>query len=140
MKELIERVEAIFSELGYEMVDVEESQDLYQASFSMEEEIEGSVFIESNSNFLELAYSYTFDQDEEGFLKEHLETLMSICYEYGCYFNVSRGEEEINFSMFSKLYYSALNVESMQETLDDFVSCNHEIMEMFGNEQQGFES
>jgi hypothetical protein len=140
MKEIIERVEAIFSELGYDMIEVEESEDLYQASFAMEDEVEGSVFIESNSNFLELAYSYTFDLDEEGFLREHLDNLMSICYEYGCYFNLSRGEDDITYSIFSKVYYSGLNLESMHDTLEDFVSCNHEIMEMFGSESESFEA
>jgi hypothetical protein len=134
MKEIIERVETFFSELGYSMIDVEETGELYQASFSMDDEVEGSIFIESTGTFLELAYSYTFDVDEEGFLKEHLESMMNICYEYGCYFNIIKGNDEINFSVFSKLYFSGLNVESLQETLEDFISCNHEIMEAFSGD------
>jgi hypothetical protein len=132
MKELIERIEAICSELGFQIIDRDESEELYQASFVKDEEIGGSLFIEKNSNFLEIAYSYSFDNDEENFLKDHLESMMNICYEYGNYFNIMKGDDEINFSIFSKLYFSGLNLESMQDTLEDFVACNHEIMEVFG--------
>jgi hypothetical protein len=112
MKELIERIEAICSELGYKIIDRDESEELYQASFIKDEEIGGSLFIEKNSNFLEIAYSYSFDIDEENFLKDHLESMMNICYEYGNYFNIMKGDDEINFSIFSKLYFSGLNLES----------------------------
>jgi hypothetical protein len=136
MKELIERIEAICSELGYKIIDRDESEELYQASFIKDEEIGGSLFIEKNSNFLEIAYSYSFDIDEENFLKDHLESMMNICYEYGNYFNIMKGDDEINFSIFSKLYFSGLNLESMQDTLEDFIACNHEIMEVFGLEEE----
>ncbi len=135
IKELIETIETIFSELGYKIFDREETEDLYQASFSSNTEIGGSIFVEKESNFLELAYSYTFDIDEEDFLKEHLESMMNICYEYGNYFNIMKTDDEINFTIFTKLYFSGLNVESMQDTLDDFISCNHEIIEVFGIEE-----
>jgi len=135
IRELIETIETIFSELGYKIFDREETEDLYQASFSSNSEIGGSIFMEKESNFLELAYSYTFDIDEEDFLKEHLESMMNICYEYGNYFNVMKTDDEINFTIFAKLYFSGLNVESMQDTLDDFISCNHEIIEVFGIEE-----
>jgi hypothetical protein len=111
-------------------------EELYQASFIKDEEIGGSLFIEKNSNFLEIAYSYSFDIDEENFLKDHLESMMNICYEYGNYFNIMKGDDEINFSIFSKLYFSGLNLESMQDTLEDFIACNHEIMEVFGLEEE----
>ncbi len=135
IRELIETIETIYSELGYKIFDREETEDLYQASFSSNSEIGGSVFVEKESNFLELAYSYTFDIDEEDFLKEHLESMMNICYEYGNYFNIMKTDDEINFTIFAKLYFSGLNVESMQDTLDDFISCNHEIIEVFGIEE-----
>jgi hypothetical protein len=62
--------------------------------------------------------------------------MMNICYEYGSYFNIMRNENEINFSIFSKLYFSGVNVESMNDTLDDFIACNREIMEVFGMEDE----
>ncbi len=132
MTEIVERVEVICGELGYRILDREESDELYQASFGREDEIVGSLFIEKDSNFIEIAYSYTFDTDEEYFLKEHLESIMNICYEYGSYFNIMKGDDEITFSVFSKLYFSAINVESLQDTLEDFMACNREIMEVFG--------
>jgi hypothetical protein len=137
MKEIIERIEAICSELGFSIIDREESDELYQSSLMKDNEIEGSMFVEKNSNFLEIAYSYTFDIHEENLLKDHLESMMNICYEYGNYFNIMKGDDEINFSVFSKLYFSGLNVESMQDTLEDFTACNHEIMEVFGLDAEG---
>ena len=143
MKDIIERIETIFSELGYDVVDREESDELYQSSFVKDNEIAGSLFVENNSNFLEIAYSYTFDIDEEDFLKDHLESMMNICYEYGNYFNISKNNDEINFSIFAKVYFSGINVESLQDTLDDFNACNREIIEVFGideeSEYEGFD-
>lgn len=132
MKDLIERIEAICSELGFRIIDREESEELYQSSLLQNDEICGSLFVEKDSNFLEIAYTYTFDVEEENFLKSHLESMMNICYEYGNYFNIMKGEDEINFSIFTKVYFSGLNVESMQDTFDDFIACNHEIIEIFG--------
>ena len=137
MRDLIERIEAICSELGFSIIDREESEELYQSSLLKSEEICGSLFIEKTSNFLEIAYTYTFDIEEENFLKSHLESMMNICY--GNYFNIMKGEDEINFSIFAKVYFSGLNVESMQDTLDDFMACNHEIIEIFGlDEDESF--
>ena len=139
MKDLIERIEAICSELGFRIIDREESEELYQSSLLQNDEICGSLFIEKDSNFLEIAYTYTFDIEEENFLKSHLESMMNICYEYGDYFNIMKGEDEINFSIFTKVYFSGLNVESMQDTLDDFIACNREIIEIFGlDEDESF--
>jgi hypothetical protein len=141
MKDLIERIEAICSELGFRITDREESDELYQSSLLQNDEICGSLFVEKDSNFLEIAYTYTFDVEEENFLKSHLESMMNICYEYGNYFNIMKGEDEINFSIFTKVYFSGLNVESMQDTLDDFIACNHEIIEIFGlDEDESFNS
>ena len=139
MKDLIERIEAICSELGFRVIDREESEELYQSSLLQNDEICGSLFVEKDSNFLEIAYTYTFDVEEENFLKSHLESMMNICYEYGDYFNIMKGEDEINFSIFTKVYFSGLNVESMQDTLDDFIACNREIIEIFGlDEDESF--
>ena len=139
MKDLIERIEAICSEVGFRIIDREESEELYQSSLLQNDEICGSLFIEKDSNFLEIAYTYTFDVEEENFLKSHLESMMNICYEYGNYFNIMKGEDEINFSIFTKVYFSGLNVESMQDTLDDFIACNREIIEIFGlDEDESF--
>ena len=135
MKELIERVEAIFGELGYDIFDKEEHNTVYQASFGKDDEIFGTFFIEDDNNFLEIANTYTFDADEEEFLKEHLEDMMNICYEYGNYFNIVKEEDEIDFSVFSKVYYSGLNLESLEDTLDDFINCNRELISILDLEE-----
>jgi len=136
MKDKVERIEAIFGELGYDTFDSEDTEDMYQASFGKDGDITGSVFIEHDCNFLEIAYTYVFEKDEEIFLRDHLESMMNICYEYGIYFNVAREEDEISFSIFSKLYFSGLNVESLQDTIEDFTSCNSELVSMFNVEEE----
>ncbi len=135
MDEMIERVEAIFGELGYDIFDRESTEDMYQASFGKDEEITGTVFIENESSFMEMAYSYVFDREEETFLKENLESMMNICYEYGIYFNITREEDEITFSIFSKVYYSGFNVESLHDTIEDFKACNNELVSVFNLEE-----
>ncbi|MBN2324781.1 MAG: hypothetical protein JXQ30_13690 [Spirochaetes bacterium] len=131
MKERVERIEAFLGELGYSTFEKEITEEMYQASFGTEGDITGSVFIEQDCNFLELAYTYMFDRSEETFLRDHLETMMNICYEYGIYFNVAREEDEISFSIFSKLYFSGLTVESLHDTIEDFVACNGELVSIF---------
>jgi hypothetical protein len=131
MKERVERIEAFLGELGYSAFEKEVTEEMYQASFGKDGDITGSVFIEQDCNFLELAYTYMFDRNEETFLRDHLETMMNICYEYGIYFNVAREEDEISFSIFSKLYFSGLTVESLHDTIEDFVACNGELVSIF---------
>jgi hypothetical protein len=131
MKEIIERVETMFSEIGYDIFDRENSEEMYQASYGKNGNFNGSFFIENGGNFLELAYTYTFDINEENFLREQLESMMDICYEYGTYFNILKSEDEIHFSVFGKLYFSGLNIESLGDTLDDFIACNDELGMLF---------
>jgi hypothetical protein len=131
MKERVERIEAFLGELGYSAFEKEVTEEMYQASFGKDGDITGSVFIEQDCTFLELAYTYMFDRNEETFLRDHLETMMNICYEYGIYFNVAREEDEISFSIFSKLYFSGLTVESLHDTIEDFVACNGELVSIF---------
>jgi hypothetical protein len=135
MKDIIERTETIFSELGYDISEREESEDVYQSSFGKSGKYSGSFFIEKNGNFIELAYTFTFDLDEESYLKDELDSLMDICYEYGCYFSILKGENEMHFSVFSKLYFSGLNVESLGDTLEDFIDCTHELAVLFETEE-----
>jgi len=139
MKELIERVVTLLAELGYDVLDRDESEDMFQASFREDDDFIGSFFIERDNNFLEIAYSYSFDNDDEEFLKGHLETMMNICYEYGNYFNIIKGEDEINFTVFSKVYFSGLNMESLQDTLEDFIACNQELVTVFNLDEDSNE-
>jgi hypothetical protein len=135
MKDIIERAETIFSELGYDICEREESEDVYQSSFGKGGKYSGSFFIEKNGNFIELAYTFTFDLDEESYLKDELDSLMDICYEYGCYFSILKGDNEIHFSVFSKLYFSGLNVESLGDALEDFIDCTRELAVLFEMEE-----
>jgi len=140
MKDLVNRVEAIFGELGFKVYDVESDEEIYEASFSRDNHFYGYLFIEKDNNFLELGYSYSFDIRDEELLRKNIEEIMNICYKYGSYFNVVKDEDEISLSVFSKIYYSGLNVESLEDTLDDFISCNEEISAVFDlHEENGDE-
>jgi hypothetical protein len=136
MQEFIERTEIIFSELGYDVFDREHNEDMFQASFGKNGKFDGSFFIEKESNFIEFAYTYTFDNDEERFLRDHLESMLDICYEYGCYFNILKADGEIHFSVFTKIYFSGFNLESLSDTLEDFTACIQELAITFDLEEE----
>ncbi len=135
IKDIIERMEAIFGELGYYIFDKEETGETYEGSFKKNDHYLGTIYIESESNFIEFANTFTFDIAEESFFKKHLEPMLDICYENGCYFNILEDEEEIHFHVFSKIYFSGLNVESLEDTLEDFIACNQELELIFEIEE-----
>jgi hypothetical protein len=134
-RDIIERVEAIFGELGYTVYDKEETDEAYEGSFKKNDQFLGTIYIENDSNFIEFANTLTFDIAEESFFKKHLEPMLDICYENGCYFNILEDEDEINFHVFSKIYFSGLNVESLEDTLEDFNACNQELELIFEIEE-----
>ena len=59
----------------------------------------------------------------ESFLRSRTEEMFKICYEYGCYVNFQTYKNEINFTVFSKIYFAGLNYYSLKETLREFPGC-----------------
>ena len=57
------------------------------------------------------------------YIQEKLEEMLKICYEFGCYLNLQHNEEEIEFSLYSKIYYAGLNYYALKETMRDFQGC-----------------
>ena len=57
------------------------------------------------------------------FITTKLEEMLQVCYEYGCYINLEKSEDEISFTLFSKIYFAGLNYYSLKETLKDFKEC-----------------
>ena len=123
MKERIRRVRVLFKELGYDLVEGEKSEETFSSAFENEEGFQGGFFIDSDNKFLEFAFTFSFSAELGPFIQEKLEEMLRICYEFGCYMNLQKSEEEIEFSIYSKLYYSGLNYFAVRETLRDFQGC-----------------
>jgi hypothetical protein len=119
MKERIRRVNLLFRELGYECAEGELVDETYTTGVE-QDEFQAGVFIDRDSKFLEIAFSFSFSASLEEFVRGKFEELFQICYEFGCYTNVQSSRREIVFSVFSKVYYAGLNYFSLKETVRDF--------------------
>jgi len=123
LEERIWRVTVLFKELGYRVTEDERSDESYSAAFERDDGVEGGVFIDRESRFAEIGYTFSFSVDMEAFVRGRLEEMFKICYEYGSYFSLQRSGEEISFSVFSKLYYTGLGYYALKDTLRDFDRC-----------------
>ena len=97
-------------------------EDTFSGGFESEGNFEGGFFIDSQSKFLELAFSFSFSDSLAGFIQSRLEEMLKICYEYGCYLNIQK-TDALSFSIFSKVYFAGLNYYSLRDTLRDFTGC-----------------
>ncbi len=133
MKERIRRVGVLFKELGYEVADEEYFDESFTASFGTADGFQAGLFIDKESNFLELAFTFSFSPALSEFIKDKIEEMLQVSYEYGCYLSIQNSSREISFSIFSKLYYVGLNYLSLRETVRDFrgaVNALQEILEI----------
>ncbi|MDC7126645.1 MAG: hypothetical protein PQJ46_13830 [Spirochaetales bacterium] len=129
MKERIRRVTVIFKELGYDITEGDITENTYSAGFEKDSEFFGGFFIDDDSKFLEIAFTFSFSPHMLKFVQERLEEMLKICYEYGCYLNIQKFED-FNFSIFSKVYFAGLNYYSLKETLKDFLFCVEDLKEI----------
>ena len=120
MKERIRRTGILFRELGYEVIDGEVLEDTYTAGFEGTDGFQGGLFIDRDSKFLELAFTFSFGPQLAGYLQDRMEDMLQICYEFGVYVNLEVGDADVTFSVFSKVYYAGLNYFSLKETIKDF--------------------
>lgn len=130
MKERVRRVRVIMRELGFELVDSELQQDSFSAGFENSEGFAGAVFIDRESKFLELAYTFAFSSNVGEFVQSRLEEMLRICYEFGCHSNLQSTPREITFSIFTKIYYAGLNYYALKETFRDFREAIDELTEL----------
>ena len=130
MKERIRRVRVLMKELGYEIIDSDTQEDTYSAGFENEKGEQGGFFIDRDSKFLEVAFTFSFSSSLSEFIRTKLEEMLRICYEFGCYINIQKGKKEISFSIFAKAYYAGLNYYSLRETLNDFFACVENLKEI----------
>jgi hypothetical protein len=130
MKERIRRVKVLFKELGYNVFDGERQEESFTAGFEDNTGFQSGFFIDTESKFLEIAFSFSFSPKLGHYIKERLEEMMKICFEYGCYMNMQLTDEDISFSLFSKIYFSGLNYFSLRDTISDFRLCVADIKEL----------
>jgi hypothetical protein len=123
LDERIRRVRVLFKELGYKIFGDERSEDSFTAAFDNNEGTQGGFFIDRESRFLEIGYTFSFSSSMSAFLRDRLEEMLKICYEFGCYINIENSKPEISFSLFTKLYFSGLTYFSLKDSLKDFKQC-----------------
>jgi len=131
MRERVRRVGVLMRELGYDLLDGEFLDDTYSAGFEGQDGFQGGVFIDRESKFLELAYTFSFSANLTGFLENKLADIFQICYEYGCHTNLQTSATELTFSVFSKIYYAGLNYYALKETMRDFREATESLAELF---------
>jgi hypothetical protein len=117
-------------ELGFELVDGDFQQDSFSASFENAEGFSGGVFIDRESKFVELGYTFTFSSNLGDFVQSRLEEMLRICYEFGCHTNLQSSIREVSFSVFTKIYYAGLNYYALKETFRDFREAIDELSEL----------
>ena len=108
LEERIRRIKVLFRELGYRVERDDLTAGGYTATFRNRSGVQGGVYVDEDSRFLELGYTFTFSSSLSAFLKARLENMIRVCYEYGCYLNLQSTTREIAFSIFTKIYFSGL--------------------------------
>ncbi len=131
MQERIRRVKVLFRELGYRVFDTERMEETYSAGFENEEGLQGGFFIDRDSRFLEIAFTFSFPHAMGSFLRERLEEMLKICYEYGCYIKIEMTKSDLSFSVFTKEYFSGLSYYSLRDSLRDFNECVRALAELW---------
>ena len=129
----------LFKELGYQLSDSERTEEGFSAAIGRNGDVEGGFFIDRQSRFLEIAYTFSFSNELGRYVRDRLDEMLKICYDFGCYFSLQHGEEEISFSLFSKIYYTGLSYYSLRDTLRDFRECVAEttdLLSIHGKEEQ----
>jgi hypothetical protein len=130
MKERVRRVGVLLRELGFEMLDGEFLEETYSAGFESDDGFQGGIFIDRDSKFLELAYTFSFSINLADYLQRKLGEIMQICYEYGCYVNLQTSQREITLSILSKIYYAGLNYYALKETVRDYREAVESLVEV----------
>lgn len=140
MQERIRRVSILVRELGYELHEGELSGDSFNTAFTTPDGFEAGLFIDGESKFLELSFTFTFTGTMADFVRERIEEIMHTLYEFGCYFTLQVDDEEITYSVFSKIYFAGLNYFALKETIRDFrdaVEANQEILDIDLENEEG---
>ena len=130
LQQRIKRVQILFKELDFELHSEQKLEDAYMCEFENKSGIQGSAYVDQKSRFFEIGFTFSFSAMMIEFLKNRLEEILQLCYEYGCYVNINKKEREFSFSVFSKLYYAGLNYYSLKHSLKDYAECVKSIMKI----------
>jgi hypothetical protein len=114
------RVEVLLKELNYEIIEAEELDDAYSASIQDDQGFMAAYYIDRESKFLEFSFVFSFSPEFHDFIRDRLDEMLQICYEFASYVNIINSKDEIAFSVFTKIYYAGLNYYALKETLKDF--------------------
>ena len=140
MKERVRRVKVLMAELGYQIVDPEERDGTYTAGLQDEAGFQAGFYIDEESRFLEIAFSFTFSPSLAGFLRGRMEDVLRLCYEYGSYFNLQHMKKETTLTIFTKIYFVGLGYHALKETLRDFrenIGALRELVEIKSENKKG---
>ena len=140
MRERVRRVKVILAELGYQVVDPEERDGAFTAGLQNEAGFQAGFYIDEESRFLEIAFSFTFSPSLAGFLRSRMEDVLRLCYEYGSYFNLQHIKKETTLTVFTKIYFVGLSYHALKETLRDFrenISALRELVEIKSGNKKG---
>lgn len=140
MQERIRRVTVLFHELGYEITESDVGEDSYSAGFVAPDGFQAGLFVDADSKFLELAFTFAFASEMANFVRERIEEAMHSLYEFGCYFSLQTNQQEITYTVFSKIYFAGLNYFALKETIRDFreaLEANQEIFDVPLDDEKG---
>ncbi len=133
IQERSRRVAVLLRELGYEIHDGEVAPDSYSGSITASDGFQLGMFVDADSKFLELVFTFTFSASMADFVRERMDEIIHTLYEYGCYFTMHVDTNDIVFSIFSKIYFAGLNYFSLKETIKDLreaIDAHQEIFEL----------
>ncbi|MEX2444706.1 MAG: hypothetical protein WD492_13955 [Alkalispirochaeta sp.] len=140
MQERIRRTQVLLRELGHEVQEGDVAEDSYSGGFVSSDGFQAGFFIDSDSKFLEFAFTFTFGNTMADFIRERIEEMLHTLYEYGCYLSLQIDQNEISYTIFSKIYFAGLNYFALKETIRDFrdaVEANQEIFEIHLENEKG---
>ena len=123
LQERIHRARLLFKELQFTIHNEEQHDDVFTCEVQNDSDFIGGIYIDNNSRFLEITYTFSFSIKSITYLKSKIEEILRICYEFGSYCNFIEIDDEILFSIYTKVYYTGLNYYSLRDTLRDFRKC-----------------
>lgn len=132
------RVAVLLKELNYEVIDEEDIEDAYSASIQDDQGFMAAYYIDRESKFLEFSFVFSFTPQFQDFIRDRLDEMLQICYEFAAYVNIINNREEIAFSVYTKIYYAGLNYYALKETLRDFKGAVKNLTELL-DLRQGFQ-
>ena len=125
------RTQVLLRELGYTLSNIHADSTSWSSTFIDGMGFTGTAVIDSDQRFLELACPFSFSTREQDFLRRQMDSLMRICYQYGCYFTILTEMDEIIITLFSKLYFSGLQYYALEETCGDLKNAVEELRKLF---------